>query len=62
MSGPLKVDMHLHMYPSRAEGEWWKTGYEIWEYGAGNVLWSEDAGTLEETSAALDRGGFGHHR
>ena len=60
MSGPLKVDTHLHMYPSRAEGEWWKTGYEIWEYGAGNVLWSEDAGTLEETSAALDRGGFAH--
>lgn len=60
MSGPLKVDTHLHMYPSRAEGEWWKTGYEIWEYGEGTVQWSEDAGTLEETAAALDRGGFAH--
>jgi uncharacterized protein len=60
MSGPLKVDTHLHMYPSRAEGEWWKAGYEIWEYGKGTVRWSEDAGTLEETTAALDRGGFAH--
>jgi predicted TIM-barrel fold metal-dependent hydrolase len=60
MSGPLKVDTHLHMYPSRAEGEWWKTGYEIWEYGEGSVQWSADVGTLEETTAALDRGGFAH--
>jgi len=61
MSGPLKVDTHLHMYPSRAEGEWWKTGYEIWEYGErGDVRFGEDAGTLEETAAALDRGGFAY--
>lgn len=60
MSGPLKVDTHLHMYPSHAEGEWWKTGYEIWEYGEGSVRFSEDVGTLEETTAALDRGGFTH--
>jgi uncharacterized protein len=60
MSGPLKVDTHLHLYPSRAEGEWWKGGYEIWEYGQASVRWSEDAGTLGETIAALDRGGFSH--
>lgn len=61
MSGPLKVDTHLHLYPSRAEGEWWKTGYEIWEYGErGGVRFSEDAGTLAETAAALRRGGFDH--
>jgi len=60
VSGPLKVDTHLHMYPSRAEGEWWKTGYEVWEYGEGSVQWSADAGTLEETTAALGRGGFAH--
>ena len=61
MTGPLRVDTHLHLYPSRAEGEWWKTGYEIWEYGErAGVQWSEDAGTLEETAAALDRGGFAH--
>ena len=61
MSGPLKVDTHLHLYPSRVEGEWWKTGYEIWEYGErGGIRFSEDAGTLEETAAALRRGGFSH--
>ncbi len=61
MSGPLKVDTHLHLYPSRAEGGWWKTGYEIWEYGErGGVRFSEDTGTLEETAVALHRGGFAH--
>jgi uncharacterized protein len=61
MSGPLKVDTHLHLYPSRVEGEWWKAGYEIWEYGErAGVRFSEDAGTLEETAAALHRGGFSH--
>ena len=61
MSGPLKVDTHLHLYPSRAEGGWWKTGYEIWEYGErAGVRFSEDTGTLEETAAALHRGGFAH--
>lgn len=61
MTGPLRVDTHLHLYPSRAEGQWWKTGYEIWEYGdRAGVAFSEDCGTLEETAAALHRGGFTH--
>src|SRR6266516_1167024 len=30
---PVKVDAHLHLYPSVASGEWWKGGYEIFEYG-----------------------------
>jgi uncharacterized protein len=61
MSGPLKIDTHIHLYSSREEGEWWKAGYEIWEYGERDgVQFSEDAGTLEETVAALGRGGFAH--
>ena len=61
MSGPLKIDTHIHLYSSRPEGEWWKTGYEIWEYGERDgVHFSKDAGTLEETVAALGRGGFDH--
>lgn len=61
MSGPLRIDTHLHMYASGQEGQWWKSGYEIWEYGAlPDVLFSPDAGTLPETVAALDRGGFAH--
>lgn len=61
MTGPLRVDTHLHLYPTRGEGEWWKTGYDIWEYGEhAGVRFSGDAGTLGETAAALRRGGFAH--
>jgi uncharacterized protein len=61
MSGPLKIDTHIHLYSSRQEGQWWKAGYEIWEYGErDDVQFSKDTGTLEETIAALDRGGFAH--
>jgi len=34
MADPLRVDAHMHLYPSAASGDWWKAGYEIWEYGA----------------------------
>jgi predicted TIM-barrel fold metal-dependent hydrolase len=61
MSGPLKIDAHIHLYSSREEGQWWKAGYEIWEYGKRDgVDFSNDTGTLEETVAALGRGGFTH--
>jgi uncharacterized protein len=61
MSGPLRIDTHIHLYPSREEGAWWKAGYEIWEYGRRDgVHFSDDTGTLAETVAALRRGGFDH--
>jgi predicted TIM-barrel fold metal-dependent hydrolase len=61
VSGPLKIDTHIHLYASREEGEWWKSGYEIWEYGKRDgVHFSGDAGTLGETVAALGRGDFAH--
>jgi uncharacterized protein len=61
MSGPLKIDTHIHLYSSREEGDWWKAGYEIWEYGErAGVHFSKDTGTLEETVAALSQGGFAH--
>jgi predicted TIM-barrel fold metal-dependent hydrolase len=60
MSGPLLIDTHLHLYSSPGEGEWWKTGYQIWEYGERDVSFSADTGTLTETIAALGRGGFAH--
>jgi uncharacterized protein len=61
MSGPLKIDTHIHLYSSGEEGQWWKAGYEIWEYGERDgVLFSKDTGTLEETVAALGRGEFAH--
>jgi uncharacterized protein len=61
VSGPLKIDTHIHLYPSREEGEWWKSGYQIWEYGEHDgVHFSSDTGTLQETLAALGRGEFAH--
>jgi predicted TIM-barrel fold metal-dependent hydrolase len=61
MTGPLTIDTHIHLYSSREEGEWWKAGYEIWEYGERDgVRFSGDTGTVEETVAALGRGGFAH--
>jgi hypothetical protein len=61
VSASLKIDTHLHLYPTREEGEWWKSGYEIWEYGhRDGVHFSGDTGTLEETVATLGRSGFAH--
>ena len=61
MSGPLKIDTHIHLYSSREEGQWWKAGYEIWEYGQrADVHFSQDTGTRQETVAALGRGEFAH--
>jgi predicted TIM-barrel fold metal-dependent hydrolase len=61
MSGPLKIDTHIHLYSSQEEGRWWKKGYEIWEYGQRDgVHFCNDTGTLDETVAALARGGFAH--
>jgi len=61
MSEPLKIDTHIHLYSSREEGQWWKAGYEIWEYGERDgVHFSHDTGTLDETVAVLRRGGFAH--
>jgi len=61
MSSPLKIDVHLHVYPSAQEGQHWKSDYEIWEYGEhSGVRFSADAGTLPETLAALERADFSH--
>src|SRR5260370_1152616 len=61
MSGPTKIDTHLHLYPSHEEGAWFKGGYDIWEHGQlDGVQFSADTGTLDETVAALGRGGVAH--
>src|SRR5260370_38274196 len=60
MSGPTKIDTHLHLYPSHEEGAWFKGGYDIWENGQlDGVQFRADTGTLDETVAALGRGGLG---
>jgi hypothetical protein len=38
MSGPLKIDTHIHLYSSGEEGEWWKRGYAILGENAARIL------------------------
>jgi uncharacterized protein len=61
MAEPVRVDVHMHLYESRAVGDWWKAGYEIWEYGPkDDVRFSASSGTVEEAVIALERAGFSH--
>jgi uncharacterized protein len=61
MSGPVKVDVHMHLYPTAASGDWWKTGYEIWEYGdKDGVTFSRWSGTVGDALQAMEEAGFSH--
>jgi uncharacterized protein len=61
MTGPVKVDVHMHLYPSAASGDWWKTGYEIWEYGDKHgVTFSRFSGTVGDALVAMGEAGFSH--
>jgi uncharacterized protein len=61
MSDPVKVDVHMHLYPTAASGEWWKAGYEIWEYGdKDGVVFSRYSGTVDDALAAMAAAGFAH--
>src|SRR6266545_4524966 len=61
MTAPVKVDVHMHLYPSAASGDWWKTGYEIWEYGEKDgVTFSRFSGTVGDALAAREEAGFSH--
>jgi predicted TIM-barrel fold metal-dependent hydrolase len=52
------IDIHLHLYPTRAAGRRRKDAYQIWEYGSqASVVESSDDGTPQEAIAALDRAG-----
>ena len=60
MAEPLKIDSHMHIYPSKEEGLYQKAGgYVIWEYGEKpDVRFSYYAGDLEDALEAIDRSGF----
>ena len=61
MADPVRVDVHMHLYPSAASGEWWKAGYEIWEYGEKDgVIFSRSSGTVGDALAAMEQAGFSH--
>ncbi|HZD38276.1 MAG TPA: amidohydrolase family protein [Actinomycetes bacterium] len=61
MTDPIKVDVHMHLYPSASSGAWWKGGYEIWEYGAkDDVAFSRYHGTVDDALDAMAKAGFRH--
>lgn len=54
MADPIKVDSHVHLYPTVEAGLADKQGYQIWEYGErDNVSFSDYAGTLEDAIEAM---------
>ncbi|MFN8233839.1 MAG: hypothetical protein U0V56_10335 [Actinomycetota bacterium] len=61
MAGAVKVDVHMHLYESSASGEWWKSGYEIFEYGEkAGVEFTGYSGTIDDGLRAMDEAGFAH--
>jgi predicted TIM-barrel fold metal-dependent hydrolase len=54
VSGAMRVDIHLHVYESKAQARARKADYPIAEYGAKEaVQFSERAGDLEDTLEAM---------
>ena len=54
----LKIDSHVHVYPSSEVGLAEKAGYQIWEYGdKAAVKFSQLAGTLGELRRAMRAAG-----
>ena len=61
MTGAVKVDVHMHLYETQAVGDWWKAGYQIWEYGPKpDVRFSRYSGTVADAIEAMERSGFAH--
>jgi predicted TIM-barrel fold metal-dependent hydrolase len=61
MTEPVKVDVHMHLYETPESGEWWKAGYEIFEYGEKDgVLFSDYSGTVGDAIEAMEKAGFSH--
>lgn len=61
MSDPIKIDVHMHLYQSVESGEWWKAGYEIFEYGEKDgVEFSRYSGTVDDAIQAMKEAGFAH--
>ncbi len=55
MADVLKIDAHLHLYPTKEVGAFEKGDYGIWEYGEKpGVKFSEYDGDLEDTLEAMD--------
>jgi predicted TIM-barrel fold metal-dependent hydrolase len=58
---PLRVDVHMHLYRSKADGAREKADYDIWEYGSKpDVAFSRFDGDVDDALAAMREAGFAH--
>lgn len=59
MTEPLIIDVHMHVYPSKGEGQQAVQAYEGWEFGDRNahVPYSRYAGDLADALEAIDEAG-----
>ena len=56
MIQPIRIDSHVHVYPTKQIGEAEKNGYQIWEYGElPGVHVGALSGTVDELLTAMRR-------
>ena len=61
MADPVRIDTHMHLYPSKEAGAREKAEYEIWEYGSGpDVIFSRFDGDVDDALTAMRDAGFAH--
>ena len=61
MGDPVRIDTHMHLYPSKEAGAREKAEYEIWEYGSGpDVIFSRFDGDVDDALTAMRDAGFAH--
>lgn len=56
----MLVDAHMHVFPTAAIGDRWKTEYEIWEYGPKDVEFTSYSGTMADADQAIAAAGYRH--
>lgn len=61
MVDELRIDSHLHLYPTKAAGRREKETYETWEYGSKHdVAFSPLDGDIDDARAAMADAGYSH--
>jgi predicted TIM-barrel fold metal-dependent hydrolase len=61
VTDPIRIDVHMHLYPSKEAGAREKAEYEIWEYGSGrDVVFSRYDGDLDDALTAMREARFAH--